>query len=240
MDKMLIIYRCCEIETGNLIKRASRPKWFDKVKCLENLVNNFLLSTFFPAIPVEISMIAVHDGPVGQLYSKLQTYVDDNVDLSIDKINVQSNGQSYQHCLKIASENINDYDHIYFVEDDYIHTDNALEVLLEGLVKYKVVTGYFHKDRLTRTDDITRGREYIGATRSSHWVTNESTTCTYGISGEYKRSIINCAVEYGLRDRTMWRHLLDYGIRLWVPTPGVSTHLEEKLMTPFIDWQKHV
>ena len=245
MNDLLIIYRCCENETGNRPKRPSRPPFFNKIHCLNNLVEVFLETLSMGNRdgvgrynPEDTFLWAVHDGPFGQLGERLEYFSEKDLALEIDKINVCSNEQSYQHCLKIAKENIKNYKYIYLVEDDYLHTPEAPAIMLEGLDKFGVVTGYFHKDRLTRTDDVTLGREHISATASCHWVTNESTTCTFAISGPNKEAIITSAAHFGIRDRQMWRHLIDYNLRLWVPTPGVSTHLESNLMTPFIDWSR--
>lgn len=243
MNDLLIIYRCCENETPGKPIRKSRPSFFNKIHCLNNLIEVFLETVSFGDKngigrynPSETFVWAVHDGPFGELGNRLEYFSEKNLAIEIDKINVCSNSQSYQHCLKIAKENVKNYKYIYLVEDDYLHTPEAPAIMLEGLDKFGVVTGYFHTDRLTRTDDITRGREHISATASCHWVTNESTTCTFAISGKNKENIISVAANHGIQDRQMWRSLIDYGIRLWVPTPGVSTHLENNLMTPFVDW----
>lgn len=234
MNKLLVLYRCCENECGELPKRNSRPHFFDKLKSFDTLVKS--LKEAESSLDLSVELQVIHDGPTGTLYDHVNKYA--SYINGIDKINCRSNEGSYKECLKTA--NSESWDYLYMVEDDYLHLPNAIRVLLEGAHKYRCVTGYFHMDRLTRTDDLTRGRESLGFTRSSHWVTNESTTCTYMVKSALKDIILGAANRYLLQDRTMWRALLEESIRLWVPTPGVSTHLERNLMTPFVDWEFEV
>jgi hypothetical protein len=229
--KLLILYRCCENEVGKAPKRPSRPSFFNKLKSFDSLIKS--VEDFETSSDTEVEFQVIHDGPTGPLYD----HINENIGLinGIDKINVQSNLESYKECVGVAQNE--EWDYLYMVEDDYLHTNNAIRLLMDGVRKFDCITGYFHTDRLTRYDDITKGREWVGATRTSHWVTNESTTCTYMISNLIKDQVLGAASKFLLQDRSMWRFLIESGVRLWVPTPGVSTHLENKLMTPFIDWE---
>lgn len=235
---LLVIYRCCENENSNLPKRISRPKWFSKRRCLNNAMDVLVKSALYdPLFDLDVTFHAVHDGMPNELYKELAA-CQNGTSVILEKINCQSNGHSYKHCLDLITLKSHNYDYIYMLEDDYLHTDNALPLLIDGLDKFGLVTGYFHKDRLTRSDDITRGLESFGATRTSHWVTNESTTCTWAASKASLPKVLSAAYKYNTLDREMWRSLAKEKIRLWVPTPGFSTHLEENLMTPFIDWEE--
>ena len=74
---------------------------------------------------------------------------------------------------------------IYFLEDDYLHTKNSLNILASGIQKYNLITGYDHLDRYTRTDDISYQNEIIEFYDTSHWRSVESTTCTWMCTKKY-------------------------------------------------------
>lgn len=235
MRSIHIIYRCCELETGSRPIRKSRPPFFNKETCLRNALRTLLFSELYPEVKTKFTI--VHDGPEGPLYD-IASISEEGGHLDIVRIASQSNMESYKAALDVAR--LSDCEAIYMLEDDYLHTDNARQLLIEGLDKFNIITGYFHTDRLTRNDDITRGHESISATPSSHWVTNESTTCTWACTKDVRSThLFNYAYLHTLNDRLMWRELwLRESLRLWVPTPGFSTHLESGLMTPFINWKE--
>lgn len=229
--EITVIYRCCEGDT----KGAFRPKHFSKINCL----NNFLDVFRFNDRPkgVSINIIPVHDGPVGRLYDAFQEY-----DIPVEKINVNSNAKSLEACLELAS-GLEQTDIIYFLEDDYLHTEQALEVLIEGFNvtnsfnKLNIISLYDHMDRLIRNDDIDYGKTNILLGDLRYWRTAESTTCTWAVKRDvYLNNIYSVAKSFGLNDRELFRELRKQGVILFTPMIGASTHCHEPFMSPFIDW----
>lgn len=223
MDQLALILRCCESDQ----KAQHRPEWFSKVSCLKNLVRTF-------ARP-DVILHAIHDGPIGPLYEILVQH-----DFYIDKINVNSNEKSLVNTLSYAS-GLPEYRWIYFVEDDYLHTPDGFEGLIEGLMlpQSVFVSLYDHMDRMTRTDDLDYGRTNVYLGEKHHWRTAESTTCTWAISqDDYLESGFELAMKHGLSDRALFREALTMGKRLVTPMPGISTHCHIPFMSPLIDWEK--
>lgn len=227
-----IIYRCCEKDT----KTSFRPKRFSKINCLNNFLDVFLFNNKPKGINIRIHV--VHDGEKGCLYKFLEDY-----DLSIHKINYENNAKSLDFCLDFAANIDESSDIIYFLEDDYLHIDQALEVLIEGFNvantfnKSNVISLYDHMDRLTRNDDIDYGKTNILLGDLRYWRTAESTTCTWAVKRDiYLNSIYNVAKSFGLNDRELFRELRKQGVILFTPMIGASTHCHEPFMSPFIDW----
>lgn len=231
--RISLIYRCCETDT----KGPARPKYFSKLNCLNNMLDVFKYND--KPKEVEVKIHAIHDGPCGPLHEQLEW-----CDVEIEKINVNSNAQSLELSLGFAS-GLYETDIIYFLEDDYLHTDNALKVLLEGFTiagavnKSNIVTLYDHPDRYTRSDDIDRGQTHLFLGNLKYWRTAESTTCTWAIRQDtfIEEKVYEDAVKYGLNDRELFRSLNKRGIILFTPMLGASTHCHLPFMSPFIDWR---
>lgn len=225
-----VIYRCCELETDGKPKRECRPSWFSKEKFLNNALKVFSGQN--------VDFIAVHDGQTGPLLNILKSN-----DAKIEKINYSSNDKSLQYCLDFAN-NIEKTDILYFLEDDYLHTYEALDVLKEGFETVKninsenIITLYDIPDRYTREDDIDYHQTLIKLGKTKYWRTAESTTCTWAITKELFNSKVHReAVRFGLNDREFFRHLRSSGVVLFTPMIGASTHCHEPFLSPFVDWK---
>lgn len=221
MRDLTIIYRCCELETGNKTKRPCRPVWFSKEKSLNNLINTFQ----------GVQIKAVHDGEIGPLFRILSSH--ENIE--IIKINKNSNHESLMTTLELGKSSGGE--NIYFVEDDYIHLPNSKEILMSGLNRFSLVTGYNHPDRYIRNDDLDFGQSYIFTDQFTFWRSAESTTCTWACKSSLYKDIADLAIRYGLEDREFFRELYRNNILLFNPMPGFSTHCHEPFISPFIDWK---
>lgn len=225
MSSVEIIYRYCPKDS----KANTRPAGFKKRNAFINAVLNLFDSGQRNGVNIRPTIIcddiSSDIDPYESIYGhKLCNYI---------HINEGSNEGSYRRVLEHAR--VSEADIIYLLEDDYWHISDAMYYLLAGVRKFGVITGYFHPDRITRNDDITKGQEYIGATNRCIWTTNESTTCTYMFTKEYKDIILTAAEKYLLNDREMWRSLKN-DVRLWAPTLSISTHCDKRFMAPYINW----
>lgn len=224
-----IIYRCCELESGSKPKRSCRPYWFSKEKCLNNLLKIF---------NNKVKIHAIHDGPEGPLLDILKQ---NNV--LINKIYYGDNNQSLMYNLNYA-KNLSKTDIIYFVEDDYLHAHDALNVLKEGfdvsdrINEENIITLYDIPDRYTREDDIDYHQTLIKLGETKYWKTAESTTCTWAVKQSlFNSKIYDIAIKFGLRDRELFRYLRSQNIILFTPMTGSSTHCHNPFLSPFINWE---
>lgn len=228
-----VIYRCCELETGP-VKRECRPPQFSKLESFHSAYMMFQRSKF----------TIIHDGPDGPLMKRIRDY-SNFMNIEIDKVNYNSNGQSLQRSLECGLTSSAKY--IYFLEDDYMHNfkgGHAYKYMLDGLTLdtgfQKIVSLYSHPDRFTRNDDIDKIDLKLFMGQECYWRTAESTTCTWAIESDlFKNTVYNIARAYGLQDREMFRALyrLPNQVRLITSLPAYSTHCHEPFMSPF--WKDH-
>ncbi len=242
--KIDIIYRCCgkEMNEVDLMedyplpvspKRSSRPNWFNKKACYKSVwdMTNNDPSTF--------SMHVFYDFTDGT--SSLLEYIQSMrvADGAIYKINRGANDDKYysiQHAYDYADKLTGDW--IYFVEDDYLHTPDAARVIVEGTLRFEMLSLYDHLDRYTRNDDITDRKERVALTSSCHWRTAESTCHTWAISRPIWDEIKHIARKHGANDRSFFYELIDRDLRLWTPIPARSTHCVKGYMSPLVDWDE--
>jgi len=222
-----IIYRCSDLEIEKETFKENRPDWFDKRKCFKSLVDSIKNND------VDCNIKVVHDGDEnGKLISYIKKF-----DVEILNISCRSNSESLVYCCNLA-DTLDDK--IYFLEDDYLHSNESIKIINEGLDKFGLVTVYDHPDRYIRDDDITKGKEEISTTTSCHWRTHEATTGTFaltknmwsGVSEPAKRNL------KGTLDRNFFREIyLNLNIRLWGSIYGRSTHMNKYQLGYFVDWK---
>lgn len=222
---MNIVYKFTDLELDEKGYKSVRPDWYSKFRCFDSLLNSVRASN------VNYCWHIIHDGPKGKLYDYIESK---ELVESITNIQTGSGPGTLEYC----------YDYIwnisgnfYFVEDDYLHTENAIKIIKEGIDKFGLVTGYDHTDRYTRTDDICLGQEEIALTDSCYWRTAESTTCTWACNQDMWFKIRDRAKSYLFDDRDFFRNLYNDGIRLWTPMPAVSCHMNKDQLSPFVDWK---
>lgn len=221
-----IIYRCYEGEVDGNFKNI-RPKWFNKLACLKTFLKSLEKCTSDLG-----EVLFVHDGIKGKVFENIPK------NFNIVEINNKSNELSLLETFNLANKLSNN---IYFVEDDYLHLPQSIDIILKGIQTFNLVTGYDHLDRYIRNDDLTLGKDFIAFSNktNSHWRTSESTCCTWGCSRIYWNNFIReAAYNFKLNDREFFRFLYSkYNIRLWNPIPAVTTQVDDKL-SPSINWEK--
>lgn len=224
--KINIIYRGCNLEKPEQPLRYLRPNGFDKRKCfytLHKTIQNYVENVD--------KIFIIIDGEKGYLSDYIES-----LGYEVMWIDFKSNEKSLKYCYDLATT-IEDSNNIYFIEDDYWHNENALEIINEGIEMFGLVTGYDHMDRYTRTDDIFYEKESIKLTKNCHWRTAESTTCTWAVSRKIFDFVESIAKHELLEDRNFFRRIfLEKNIRLYTPIPAVSTHMAEGYMSPFFKY----
>ena len=222
---MNIIYRGCNLENPNETLRTGRPDGFDKTECFYTLHRSISKCKDISNVYIII------DGDTGYL----SDYIEE-LGYNIIYIDKKSNESSLKYCYDFAYS-LEDNNNIYFIEDDYWHLENALNVINEGINTFGLVTGYDHMDRYVQTDDITYGNEFIKLSENYYWRTAESTTCTWAVSKNIYKEVYNIARNELLQDRNFFRRLLvEKYLRLYTPIPAVSTHIYNGVISPFFNF----
>lgn len=248
-NKLLVVYRCCPAETGNLPKKNVRPVGFSKEICIDSLIKR----DFVKHTAVDFKII--YDTRTSDsFYSYLIGLENSNKNqVDMHTINVCDNEKSYKYSLEYACRELNKegspYKYVYFVEDDYCHSPKWLANLADGFILIKeeltklgissgngFVSLYDHPDRYDRDDDLTYLDEKLTTGVFSHWRTAESTTCTWAATKSMFNKVYSTALALGIQDREFFRTIYKtYGSRLVTPIPGASTHMHYPFLSPFFN-----
>jgi hypothetical protein len=162
------------------------------------------------------------------------------------------NAASFRHALRLATTSgFPDDDIVYFVEDDYLHTPDALVKLVEFFEEKHpdYATLYDHPARYNGQDFDRPGGEQIIHSGSHHWRTQESTCMTFAARVETLRwDYARISAYLGTvhpQDRELFMHLQSLGRyprckpqrTLWGPIPSLATHCETEWLAPCVNWE---
>jgi hypothetical protein len=161
-----------------------------------------------------------------------------------DRQECGSSAASFKYVFeKVLSMNLNNEDVVYFVEDDYLHTLEAPQLIVEGLEHFHFVTLYDHPDKYNGNPLVSDGGEVTRVVRGAtqHWKYTNSTTMTFATTfGTLKQSkdIIFKHIQGTYpTDFQMFLDLREAGFSLGLPLPGASTHIETAWLAPHKDWE---
>jgi hypothetical protein len=135
--------------------------------------------------------------------------------------------------LEIKSKEFPDELH-YIVEDDYLHTSDAITVLKQNLINWpNFATSYDYPDRYAR-DGIEQAIILLGTDR--HWRTVSSSTMTVIAKGAtWLRYIEKIKTVADVSNDAIFTEIYKETVCI-SPLPGVSSHMTDRHMTPLVDW----
>lgn len=207
-----------------------RPEWWNKEKVFQNFKNTLNSETTKYTI--------IYD----EYYGKIKdTFLSQETNTHI--INCGGEAKSFLKTLEyIQTQNHSSEDIIYFLEDDYVHRPEWDKILMEGFtLPVSYVTLYDHKDKYG--DYYSEFRTKVLHTKSSHWMATPSTTNTFAT--KYSTLIedfeIHNKYSTGVEPSTDHYKFLELSQRgrfLISAIPGYSTHCQNNLLSPCIDWKK--
>ena len=223
--------RHCNFSTQSANK--PRPEWFNREK---------IFDSFISTLDDRVDYTAFHDSGNGSIEDHFLNNKEVN---KITKFG-GNDAQSFLNLLNyVVEQDYNVDDIIYFLEDDYLHKEGWIDVLLEGFDKIGAdyYTLYDHPDKyyLPMYENLT---SKIIATPSSHWRTVPSTTNTYACTMGTLKKHINIHIKYcdlvekWTKDHDKFTHLWNEGSNLVSCIPAYSTHVEGNMLSPTINWSK--
>jgi hypothetical protein len=232
-QKIQLFVRHCHF--SQVSGHKNRIEGFSRQKCYQNLLETidrkqvdvtFFLDTFYP--------------------SSTPHFVTQQKEFPVVEIKEGTEAGSFLKLLDhVASLNLNPETIIYFLEDDYLHQEGWSDVLLEGFTVPEVsyVTLYDHRDKyfLPMYQNLEAKLFY---TATCHWRTTPSTTNTYAMRLKTLLSHLSIHRQFSLGRRISADHekfieLGRQGARLISSMPGWSTHVEEELTSPCVDWEAY-
>jgi len=161
----------------------------------------------------------------------------------ISKVSVGHGAGTFNIALTEALNCEEDY--VYFLENDYLHRENASNILHQGFeLGADYISLYDHPDKYIdgANPEVEGGGELtrVMLSRSCHWKLTNSTTMTFAskVSTLKKDESILRSFTQGSypRDFEMFLELRKIGRTLITPIPGYSTHGETAWLTPLTDW----
>jgi hypothetical protein len=169
-------------------------------------------------------------------------------------IALEENGWNYSALKQFEKGRDSKADLVYFVEDDYLHVDTAIDEMVESYVNFKNNLGGdvsihpFDDPDNYKPRWIEPCRIVYGSKR--RWRTNAYSTFTFMCSPEVVRknwsTFYTMATEYGtlwgemnnVHEGTMINRIWRTDVTLFTPIPSVALHMQyAEQMDPYIDWK---
>jgi hypothetical protein len=225
----------------SVLKR--RPDWFDKRRCFENFVAVFGVD----------NLVVIADNVGEETYEWLQTFVAAH---RIARTNYKSGAHSFLHAVSIAAKQVPDETIVYFCEDDWPHTRDAPEAIVEGLTFGDMVVLSDLPDKYVNAGTVSETgcpgnpliykrseatRVFLGKKR--HYKLTNSACMTFACRAKLVRQDMDVYIKYCQggypHDFQMFMELVQSRKReLVCPLPGCATHAETVHLTPLVDWER--
>lgn len=240
VNKLYVFYRISD----NGFKNKIKPSYITKYNCLKNALETFCGDNVFFKVYI--------DACVEDTEKMIHDLCDDRKNTEIVKIDIHNNAFSFRKVYEDACL-LGDDDLIYFLEDDYLHKPNALDILINA-AKWNYtdyVTLYDHPDKYdNHSNGVNPFCKDLGEitkvfkTDLCHWKITNSTTMTFAAFVDVLKRDKKIFWDYTKtgypNDFQIFMELIKQKKFLSSPIPSLSTHGEIKWLAPFINWEEYV
>ena len=218
---------------SELSQNKLRPEWFNREKIFDSLMLT---------LDERVEYTAFHDSGNGEIEDHFLQ------NKNVNKISEKggSGAQAFVNLLNhVIKQDYNDNDIIYFLEDDYLHKPGWVDVLIDGFnyIEADYYTLYDHPNKYY-PELIDKFPTHLFVSPTAHWRTTVSTTNTYACRFKTLKKHFDIHVQYcdlvakWVKDHDKFTHLWNIGSNLISCVPGYSTHVEENMLSPVIDWSQ--
>lgn len=227
---MIIYFRACEKQQtiSNVMRFNNIPKTIMLKKCWLSIQ---------ASVGKSDRILVISDGLSDETLNFLQTTA--KTDIAFVKV-PEHEWEFHQHTVTLVEEldtltKLHPDDLHYIVEDDYLHTPDAISVLKTTLEQWNgFAVSYDYPDRYT----MNTVPSYIMLGVDRHWRTVDSSTMTILAKGNTWQSIMPALKEAAPTSNDQVFNEVYKTVRCISPLPGVSTHLTDRHATPYIDWNR--
>lgn len=231
---MKIFFRTTSHQAGK-----HRPDWFSYEACFKNMLKTVRKD--------KDELIVFFDGDPETVQEYIKEEDGTRIEFAKDG---GSETRSFRSLLEyIKEENLNQDEIVYIVEDDYLHRSSCIEALEDVLTNTNVdyATLYDHADKYFPNyfEKFAVGfNTFLFHTEKSHWRTTPSTTNTFATKYKTLMNDFDTHMKFSdvdekvSRDHEKFHALWSNGRTLVSSIPGLSTHVENMLMSPCFDWSK--
>lgn len=228
--KIEVFVRYCYYSSASAHK--NRDAGFSHEKCFENLMETADFS--------KVNLTFLLDTH----YAKGEThFIEKQSRFPVLKIDAGCEAKAFLALLDhVMDANLKDDTILYFLEDDYLHRPNWVEILLEGFTIHEAdyITLYDHKDKYSY-EMYGQLHSRIFHTKSCHWRTTPSTTNTYAMRLKTLKKYLPIHKKYSegkkiSADHEKFLELGSEGATLLSSIPGYSTHAQPEFASPCFDW----
>lgn len=169
-------------------------------------------------------------------------------------IPLDQEGWNYSALMQFEVGRDSKADLVYFVEDDYLHVETAIDEMVDSYLMFKKNTGQevaihpFDDPDNYKPNWLEPCRIVYGKRR--RWRTNLHSTFTFMCSPDVVRknwsTFYTMATEYGtlwgemnnVHEGTMINRIWREDVMLFTPIPSVALHMQYKeQMDPYMDWK---
>lgn len=218
-------------------EHKGRPEWFNREKMFDQ---------FLSTLDDRVELTCMFDSGRGEVDQHFLA----NKEVNVISRKGGNDAISFLNVLNyIKEQQYDNNDIIYFLEDDYIHRQGWIDIMLEGFeyIGADYYTLYDHPDKYGPTsypmlyEDLT---SKIFATPNVHWRTIPNTTNTYACTYETLMKHFDIHIKYcdlvekWTKDSHKFQELWNIGSNLISCIPGYSAHVENNMLSPVIDWSK--
>ncbi len=223
---------------------------FDKINCIKNYVNEFGADN--------ITIVGDRLSPVfrSQIEDmKADGHSNDyenipSLNLRIVDVDNGTGAGTFRDALELAIDENDDYDPVMLLEDDFAFLPGARKATIEACKKYDTafVTTYDHPDKYMNPEEggnplvkdhgeVTR----LVRTESTHWKITNSTVMSFSTLTANLKLHYNALMKFSEGNITnsfgFFMEMAQRGVACISSVPGLSTHLEESWLSPYVDWK---
>lgn len=210
-----------------------RPPWFSYEKCFTNLLDTIK--------DKDVKLNIVFDQSSG---NHLNNFIFQHEDrFTLHEITAGNDASSFFQTWHLAkNQNIPENDLIYFLENDYLHVSNWVDLVVEFFrdnpknMKDNYLSLYDHNDKYFygMYNDLT---SKIFTTKNRHWRTTPSTCGSFIVN----KNVFD--LDFDIHSTVPGDHQKflnlnsERGRLVITPIPSLSTHCMPGLLAPTINWE---